>query len=140
MGHSEEIELIKQEMHKCKTNVYTEIENIKIELARQAEQRIAFNESINYKIDKLTGWFTDHDTKEMEKYSEIVEGINKLVEVVGKLTEQTEDNADFIDTVKKYWFRITMIGTGVMITLGSLYWLYTFLERHGMVIVFEKAL
>lgn len=139
MGHHEEIEQIKREMAQCRTSVYDEIEKIKIALRNQSEERKSFNSEINNKIDSVIKRFDTHDEEEMKKYDAIIDKLGDLVGELKTLNEKTEDNTDFIEKIKKSWGRILLMSTTSIATIGGMYWLYTILQNHGLVIMFEMA-
>ena len=140
MEYREEIDQLKKEMAQCRNNVYVEIESIKEQLAAHSEQRETFNKAITEKMDAVIERFNSHDDEEMKKYDEIIDKLGNLVDAIETITVKTEDNTDFIETIKKYWGRATVAVATAGTILGGLYWLYIFLQKHGMVIVFEKAM
>ena len=146
----EEMASCKEGLHKdmesCQADVYADIKVLKegyAELSLTLREREVslreYNDEIHNKLNSVMVKFDDHTSEEMETINMIKDALVALSASVGTLTQSTESNADFIETFKKQWLKYTTIATTVAGTLGSIYWLYVFLQKNGVVFVIEKV-
>ena len=155
MTEQERARLLELEMRveNCQNNVKNDIEDLKkqhkelsAELREQAIARKEFNGVVNTKIDALSDKIDSHTNDEMNTITDILRTLKDLVittrentDAIKTISKTTDNNNDFIENVKRKWFMLTSIGLGIGGTLGSLYWLYKFLDKNGIVFVIEKA-
>lgn len=151
---------IELEMLKCKVKVYEDIRVVKDDvhillgrmdnmeakygnlatvLKKHELQRASFNKEVSDQIKQLVGWFNNHDTKEMEKYSEIIDAMKDLTISVTNLTTATNDNTNFIDKIRKYRYGLMMWGAGAVAVAFGIWKILAWMQEKGMIIFFPSA-
>jgi len=144
---------LEDKVENCQNNVIKDIEQLKegheklsFAIREQAVERKEYNHKMHDKMDLLSGKISEnnkelktHTDDEMETIQSILDTLETIVTSISSITTKTDDNSDFIDTFKKYWIRITFIGSGVIGTIGAAYVVYSFLQKNGVVFVLEKA-
>jgi len=146
----EEMASCKEGLHKdmesCQADVYADIKILKegyAELSLTLREREVslreYNDKIHSKLNSVMSKFDEHTKEEMETINTIKDALVALSASVGTLTQSTETNADFIETFKKKWLKYTTVATTITGTLGSIYWLYIFLQSNGIVFIIEKV-
>lgn len=123
------------EMYKCQNQIYKDMHKLTRDVHKTVE-RVALLEQGHAEI-KAT--LADHEVQRRTMHEKLENKMDLLLEHVAGVKAETDANSDFIDTLKKYWMRITLISTGVVSTLAGGYWLYTFLQKHGFIIVLAKS-
>lgn len=144
---AEKVLTLEREIGKCQIDVYNRLHklessmvDVKDSLTTQSKERKEFNNTIMDEMGLLKGWFTQHSIDEMDKYDEIVKAIKELTGSLIHVRNDADAALDFVQLMKKYWMRVTFTATGVSATLVTLYAAYAFLQKHGMVIIFNGGL
>jgi len=120
---------------KCQLKVYEDMHEVRRDMHKVVD-RVSILEK-GHKEIQSTLHKHEEQRRGMHKVSD--EKLDAILEKVGKVESESNDNAEWISKVNKWRIKITFIVTGIVSTIGFLYWLYTFLQKHGLVIVFEKA-
>lgn len=130
-----------EEILRCKNDVYSVIRELKADVESGNVKR----DKMDLKLDNIISEFKAHKDEEVEGMKDMNSTLKELTITVKELLEEhktlrdaTDDNTDFIEKLKKYWVRITLIGTGVGGTLFAIYTAYTFLQKNGFVVVIES--
>ena len=148
---AEKVLTLEREIGKCQIDVYNRLHklessmvDVKDSLTTQSKERKEFNNTIMDEMGLLKGWFIQHGEDEMIKQDEFIRGqkdaifaIRELAAMVESIRHNADEALDFVQLMKKYWMRITFTATGVSATLVTLYAAYAFLQKHGMVIIFN---
>ena len=127
-GLIQDVDTLKIDSQELKSNQA----EIRLTLKHHEEQRVEFTTDIKTGLKELKEWFVRHNDEEMGKY-------NEIITLLKQTASDTNSNTTFINKLKKYWLSITLIGSGITGTLLVAYYIYTFLEDHGIMIVIEKA-
>ena len=133
----EEAERVKLErdMLKCQTKVYQDmhelagnVHGIATRVTHLETGHKEIKDTLKIHEEQRRGMHQKHDEK-----------LELILSQISSINTKTDDNTDFIDKIRKYWVRSSFIATGVVSTILALWWLYHFLEKHGMVIIFEQG-
>lgn len=131
----EQIKELEMSMLKCQSQVYKDLHSLTTDVHKTVE-RVGVLEIGHAEIK---GTLEQHEAQRRGYQEKLESKLDQLIEYVGAVRADTDQQQEFIDKVIKYKVRITFISLGVGSTVGALYWLYTFLSKHGLVIVFETA-
>lgn len=123
------------EMYKCQNQIYKDMHK----LTRDVHETVGRVVTLEQGHAEIKATLADHEVQRRTMHEKLESKMDLLLEYIAGVESDTEANTDFIATLKKYWMRITFISIGVTSTLVAAYWIYTFLQKHGFVIVLAKA-
>jgi len=130
-----EIARLELEMHRGYGALHKDVNELSTTIGKVVSRVVALEEGQK----ETRSILATHEEQRRTMHDKLNDKLDSLLTSVQNLSDTTDDNTNFIDKVKKYWVRLSFTTIGIAATLSSIYWIYIFLEKHGMVIIFEKA-
>lgn len=132
MGDTTQLEL---DMAKCQIKVYEDMHTMR----RDVHAVIGRVSELEKGHKNIMLILKEHETQRRGLHEASDRKLDAILAKVSAVEAESNESAAWISKANKWRLKITFAISGIVGTLGAMYWLYTFLEKNGFVFILERA-